>query len=240
MAKTKKKSAGKTENRVGLSPASQLARNAAAEELLLLIEEPGAEEAAKEEEKEKEKAPAPDAEKDEMRKIIERLMDDMGAESLAALSEMIDRAEEEKLVRVHGLSGEAAALFLAQQEKVRALRAAERTAAREAAYAEMRKDPLYEDVDTYRDAIEMLVLRTGLSAKEAYNALFAEERARRMKEQMAEEVLLSEKKARRIPALSGGDAREESGSVRLSEAEKWAAKRAGLTPTEYARFKYAQ
>ena len=239
MAKTKKKPAGKTENRKGLSPAAQRTQNAAAEEMLLLIEEEETVPAA-EPEKEAEKAPAPDTEKEEMRRLLSRLMDDMGAGSLAALSEMIDRAEEEKLIAAHGLSEEAATLFLAQQEKVRALRAAEKAAAREAAYAEMRRDPLYEDVDACREAIEALMLRTGLSAKEAYNALFAEARYRRLSEKMAEEALAETKKAKRIPALSGGDAAAEEGTMRLSEAEKWAAARAGLTPTEYARFKYAQ
>ncbi len=239
MAKTKKKPVEKTKKTMGISPAAQLARNAAAEEELLLMEEAEAAEMPEEEVKAEEKAPVPDAEKEEMRRLLSRLMDDMGAESLSALSEMIDRAEAEKLVRVHGLSEEAAGIFLRQQEKVRALRAAERAAAREAAYAEMRRDPLYDDVDTYREAIEALCFRTGLSAKEAYNALFAEARHRRMKEKMAEEALAENKKAKRIPALSGGDAADAGGSMRLSEAEKWAAAHAGLTPTEYARYKYA-
>ena len=238
MARTKKKLV--EEKTTSLPPASQMAQNAAAEELLLLLQEEPAEDTAEPKEEKTEKTDAPDTEKEEMRRLLSRLMDDMGASSLSALSEMIDRAETEKLVHAHGLSEEAAKLFLAQQEKVRALREGEKAAAREAVYAEMRRDPLYEDVDTYREAVEALVFRTGLSPKEAYNALFAEARAARLRAEFAEKEALAEKKAKRIPALSGGDASSEDGSARLTEMEKWAAKNAGMTPAEYARYKYGR
>ncbi len=180
-----------------------------------------------------------DAEKEALNRVIRRLMDDMGAENLAALSEMIDRAEMQKLVRVHRLDEGAAKLFLAQQEKVRALREAEGRAAREAMYAEMRTDPLYTDVETRKNALEAFFLRTGVSPKEAYNALFGEERLRCMQREMEEKSAAAEKKAKHIPALAGGDAPDTKGHIRLSEAESWAAARAGMTPAEYARYKYA-
>ncbi len=190
----------------------------------------------------KEKA-VPAVEKDEEKEmllgLVKRLMDDMGATSLSDLSAMIDKAEERKLMHAHGLSEEAAKLFLSQQEKVRTLRAAKAAAAREAVYAGMRLDPLYDDVDARKEAVEALILRTGLSPKEAYLALFAEERLKKLQKEMDEKETAADKKAKKIPALSGGDAPDAQRSMQLSEAENRMAKKAGMTPEEYAKYKYA-
>lgn len=183
--------------------------------------------------------PLETAETEEVYKILRRLMDDMGAESLSALSAMIDKAEMQKLVRAHGLDENAARLFLAQQEKVRTLREAEEMARREAIYAVMRNEPLYEDVDLHRDAIEALILRTGLSPKEAYNALFAEARISALLEEAEKKALREEKKSRRIPALSGGNAPDSKVGAGLSALESWAADKAGMTKEEYAKYKYS-
>jgi len=242
MAKTKKRPMPRDGKKMaGLTPASKLAHMAAVEDVILEAEE-------KEEERKAEENARPskakenqkeDAEKAEMYALLKRLMDDMGADSLSAFGEMIDRAETEKLIRVHGLDRDAAKLFLSQQEKVRALREAKAAAAREAIYAEMRTNPLYADVDSRRSALEAFIFRTGVSPKEAYNALFGEERLEKMRKEMEEKMSAAEKHAKRIPALSGPDAPDTKGHIQLSEAEKWAAAGAGMTPEEYARYKYS-
>lgn len=240
MAKTKKRPAPRDAKKTaGVTPASKLAHMAAVEEVLLEEETKEEESNAEEVTAAKEEKPEEDAEKAEMYALLRRLMDDMGAQSLSALSEMIDRAEMQKLISGYGLDEEAAKLFLSQQEKVRALREAKAAAAREAMYAEMRSNPLYADVDTRRNALEAFIFRTGVSPKEAYNALFGEERLQKMRQEMEEKKSAAEKNAKRIPALSGGDAPDTKGHIKLSEAEKWAAASAGMTPEEYARYKYA-
>lgn len=245
MAKSKKRSIQK--NTVKMPPSSMLAHMAEAEEKLKALEEAeeaekAAETEAAEEAPAKEtapKEPEKDTEKEEMYKILRRLMDDMGASTLSALSEMIDRAEISKLIRAHGMDEASARLFLAQQEKVRALREAEELARREADYADMRQNPLYADVDERRAAMEAFIFRTGLSPREAYNALFAEERLEALLRDVQKEAVEKERKAKRIPALSGGAAPDKKGSAGLSEAEAWAAARAGLSREEYAKYKYA-
>ncbi len=231
MAKSKKRSAmADVKHKTGLSAASAHAH----------MEEVTKEEVLPKQEEEKEiQKPEKDEEKERLLSLVKRLMDDMGAESLFALSAMIDKAEERKLIHAHGLSEEAAKLFLSQQEKVRALRQAEAAAAREAVYASMRTEPLFDDVDARKDMIEALILRTGLSPKEAYLALFAEERLRKLQKEMEERDATAEKKAKKIPALSGGDAPDSQRSIQLSEAENRMAKKAGMTPEEYAKYKYA-
>ncbi len=249
MAKTKKRPKPQDKKTAaGVGTASKIAQAEMAEELLFTLSEDAQEaeaetETAKEVEdtaKEGAKAEeAEDKEKAEMLAILKRLMDDMGVSGMAALVEKIDEAEKRKLVRSYGLDEAAAALFLEQQEKVRALREAKEKAVREAMYAEMRKNPFYADVDSRREALEAFILRTGTTPREAYGALFAEERMEKMVREMEEKKSAAEKKAKHIPALSGGDAPENEGYKKLSEAEKWAAERAGMTPQEYARYKYA-
>ena len=180
-----------------------------------------------------------DAEKEVLRKIVTRLMDDMGAKSFTELSEMIDKAEERKLISAHGLTEEAAKLFLSQQEKVRALRLAEAAAGREAVYAVLRQNPLFADIDGRKDMVEALILKTGLSPKEAYFALFAEERLQSLQKALDEKAAETEKKAKDIPALSGGEAPDGEKNIKLSEAENSLAKKAGMTPYEYAKYKFA-
>ena len=53
------------------------------------------------------------------------------------------------------------------------------------------------------------------------------------------EAVEKDRKSKRIPALSGGAAPDKKGDTRLSEAEAWAAARAGLSREEYAKYKYA-
>ena len=239
MAKSKKHSSVKNAKKeMGLSASSAHALLDAAEEIEV-ISEPAEEEMA---EKEQEKAPentAADEEKELLLSIVKRLMDDVGAKSLRELSDEIAKAEERKLISAYGLSEEAAKLFLAQQEKVRALRKSEEAAAREAIYQKMRLDPLYKDVDERRDMVEALAFKTGISPKEAYLALFAEERLRDLLSEMEVKGLEKEKKAKHIPALSGGEAPDAERHAKLTEMESRLAIKAGMTPEEYAKYKYA-
>ncbi|MBQ7036483.1 MAG: hypothetical protein IJN74_03220 [Clostridia bacterium] len=238
MAKSKKRSSVKNAKReTGLSTSSAHALMAAAEEVE--VNPDVEEESPKAEDKKPEVHKEKDAEKEMLLSIVTRLMDDMGAESLQELSEMIDKAEERKLISVHGLSEDAAKLFLSQQEKVRALRRAEKSAEREAVYAKMRQDPLYDDVDERRPSLEALILKTGISPKEAYLALFAEERLRSLLSDMESKETESKKKAKNIPALSGGEAPDAPRHAKLTEMESRLAKKAGMTPEEYAKYKYA-
>ena len=247
MAKTKKRPVPQDKKTAaGVSTASKIAQAEMAEELLLsALPEEAIENEAEETEENAEKTektgkeePA-DKEKAEMLVLLKRLMDDMGITGMNELAEKIDEAEKRKLIHTYGLDEAAASLFLEQQAKMRALREAKEMAAREAMYAEMRSEPFYADIDSRKGALEAFILRTGVTPRQAYGALFAEERLEALRREMEEKKTSAEKKAKHIPALSGGDAPDSEGYRKLSEAEKWAAERAGMTPQEYARYKYA-
>ena len=80
----------------------------------------------------------------------------------------------------------------------------------------------------------------GITAKEAYNVLFAEQRAEELSRQAELSASLSEKQkqSRKIPALSSsGGVVSRSGGLNLSSKEIAAAKAAGIDPAEYAKYK---
>ena len=71
----------------------------------------------------------------------------------------------------------------------------------------------------------------GVSPKEAYCALFGEKRAREAAEK-------SERKNSKIHALSqGGNAADDFADIPLNSDELWAAKKAGISPADYLKFK---
>ena len=95
----------------------------------------------------------------------------------------------------------------------------------------LRDDPYYGDIEEKLSEVLDYARRHGVSAKEAYRALFAEEKA---KELMSKE----QKNKAKISALSqGGNSTEaEDGGV-LSPAEIWAAKKAGMSIADYLKYK---
>ena len=214
-------------------------RQAAAEELLeeMLPKETEATEETKEEKPQKNEE-ALSEELSFLKNIIKRLMDDLGISDIRALSEQIDKAEMQKLVAGHNLDEAGARLFLLQQEKLREVRREKEKEARRAEMESLKKEPLYKDILEKADAIEAYSFRTGASVKEAYNALFAEEKLRALLAGMDKSAAEKEKNAKKIPALSGGGAQDTGAHIKLSEAEVWAAANAGMTPAEYAKYKF--
>ncbi|MBO4898449.1 MAG: hypothetical protein J5590_09155 [Clostridia bacterium] len=95
----------------------------------------------------------------------------------------------------------------------------------------LRDDPYYGDIEDKLSEVLDYARRHGVSAKEAYRALFAEEKARDL---MAKE----QKNKAKISALSqgGNSAEPEEGGV-LSPDEIWAAKKAGMTIADYLKYK---
>ena len=95
----------------------------------------------------------------------------------------------------------------------------------------LRDDPYYDDIESKLSEVLEYARRHGVSAKEAYRALFAEEKAKSL---MSKE----NKNKAKISALSqGGNSTgyEEDGV--LSPDEIWAAKKAGMSVSDYLKYK---
>ncbi len=232
MKKTNKKKSSPAPD-TGALRTKQAVAEAALEELL-----PKEEEEKKETVRESDVVLALREELDILKNIVRRLMDDLGISDVRELGAQIDKAEMQKLMTGHGLSEEGARLFLMQQEKLRQMRAAREASERRAEIERLKKEPLYADIEEKADALEAYSFRTGLGAKEAYNALFAEEKLRALLADMDKSAADAEKKSKKISALSGGGAQDTGAHIKLSDAEVWAAAGAGMTPAEYAKYKF--
>ena len=99
--------------------------------------------------------------------------------------------------------------------------------------AALKSEPFYDglnDEETLKAVIEFSN-KHGVSPKEAYCALFGEKRAREAAEK-------SERKNSKIHALSqGGNAADDFVDIPLNSDELWAAKKAGISPADYLKFK---
>ncbi len=95
----------------------------------------------------------------------------------------------------------------------------------------LRDDPYYDDIESKLSEVLDYARRHGVSAKEAYRALFAEEKA---KELMKKE----QKNKAKISALSqGGNSADAEDTGVLSPDEIWAAKKAGMSISDYLKYK---
>lgn len=95
----------------------------------------------------------------------------------------------------------------------------------------MSENPYYDAFSKNREKIAEFAKEHSLSAKEAYGALFGEIK-------YAEALAVAKKKNAGISALSekGNSAPEKEEGV-LSQGEMWAAKKAGMSPAQYLKFK---
>ena len=95
----------------------------------------------------------------------------------------------------------------------------------------LRDDPYYDDIESKLSEVLDYARRHGVTVKEAYRALFAEEKAKSL---MSKE----QKNKAKISALSqGGNSTDaEDGGV-LSPDEIWAAKKAGMSIADYLKYK---
>ena len=106
-------------------------------------------------------------------------------------------------------------------------------------FKELSKDPLFSDADLYRDDIEELMDKTGLSAEEAYLAKFGRSKISKSRvdiEREAEQRVLANLKKKQgmvFDTSDNGDSNTGKSRIKLSKDEIQLAKMAGMTPQEY-------
>lgn len=92
-------------------------------------------------------------------------------------------------------------------------------------------NPFYEGMDKEIEKVHSFAKEHNLTDEEAFGALYGEEKFM---------ALLEKEKMQKakIPALSqNGNASDEREEGVLSRSEAWAAKKAGMTPADYLKYK---
>lgn len=173
--------------------------------------------------------------------IMSRLYSVTGARSPEELSGRMDDLEINAFKESRGIDDDTARLLLAQQRELRGFRQSESRRGFDDDIRNLAKEEGYDDAEDLRDNIEEYMRKTGSSAKEAYNALFAEDRTARLIEAALKNAAAEKKKksSREIKGLTqqGNGASTVGGSLNLSKQELAAARKAGISPEEYAKYK---
>ncbi len=172
------------------------------------------------------------------RELIDKILKGSGAASVDELYEKMEEAQYRAALKT-GMTPEAARLFTGQQEEMRALRDMRLSAGYAEEIAGLRQLPFYSDIDAVKEQVIGFAKSKRMSAKEAYNALFADVRAQSIREEAMREgeEAARQKQSKKIAALGSSGNAAVSGGATLSPAEAWAAKIAGIEPAEYLKFK---
>lgn len=175
------------------------------------------------------------------RPIIDRLMSSTGARTPEELISRMDGVELSRRMKERGVDEDTAREMLRIEEENRSLKGREAAMNFDRDINELSANPMYADIADVRDDVEEFARDRGMSIKEAYNALFAEDRARKLIEQAKADAVASKelRDSKKIAGLSqsGNSSASGGGAVKLSPAELSIAKAAGMTPQEYFDYK---
>lgn len=175
------------------------------------------------------------------RPIIDRIMAATGARTPEEIISKMDAIDLSRRMKERGVDEETAREMLRMEEENRGHRAREAAMNFDRDINELSANPMYADIADVRDDVEEFARDRGMSIKEAYNALFAEDRARKLIEQAKADAVASKelRDSKKIAGLSqsGNSSASGGGAVKLSPAELSIAKAAGMTPQEYFDYK---
>ena len=189
---------------------------------------------------EREKNKALKKEHSELKKVLDRLIKNTGVRDTRELEERMDNITLQEYIQNQGMDEPTAKAFLMQQKKIEELEKAQGTKNYDNEIQTLRTNPLYSDIDEVSEDVVEYANQKGITAKEAYNILYAEQRAIKLQKEAEQKALkqAATKQSKKIPALSStGNASTAKATVKLTPTEAWAAQMAGMTPAEYAKYR---
>ena len=116
----------------------------------------------------------------QIRPIIDRLMASTGAATPEELVSRMDAIELSRRMKERGVDEDTAREMLRMETENRSLKSKEAARNFDKDIQDLANDPYYSDIADVRDDVEEFAQSRGMSVKEAYNALFAEERAKKL------------------------------------------------------------
>ncbi len=176
----------------------------------------------------------------ELEGAIGRLYQRTGATNPGELMGLMDSFDLAQYMNEHGVDEETAKKFIAIQKENSALKMQGSRNNFDKEAAELSGNPLYDDIEEVYDEVAEYADKKGLTLKEAYNVLFGEARAEKIRK-AAEEEALNKSRVRDSKKIKGlsqrGNASAEEEDFGLSADEIKTAKRAGMPLKEYAKYK---
>jgi len=172
--------------------------------------------------------------------IAEKLAKMGGLQDVNQLQAEVEKYERENYIK-KGVDPQMAQYLVSQQKEMQEVKQALTKQKRDLEFDSLKKSAFYSDAENYREELEELADKTGLSIQQAYNALRGEERAKEVEREAEQRVLnnLQKKQKTKVDTSSSGTQKPKS-TVKLSQAELEMAKFAGMTPTEFYNMKNAK
>lgn len=145
----------------------------------------------------------------------------------------LDSIEVQRQVSA-GVPKEIAEAFVAQQREIAEVRKSLNKQKYDIEVEQLKKNAFYSDIDDVRDSVEEYAATKGVTLKEAYNALYADNKYTSMETAIEQRILnnLAKKQGKKLDTTSNGTVKVQS-NVKLSPEQKAMAKMAGMTELEY-------
>lgn len=138
-----------------------------------------------------------------------------------------------------GMDAKTAARLAAHEKRLADMEKSMKQQMHTAEIMSMRTDPRYSDIDLVLDEVKELSGKTGLSLKQAYNALYADKKGDENAKLAAQQAAnnLKKKQSAGIAAVNSGGAGQRQTKTNLSKDEQQIAKMMGMSPAVYAALK---
>lgn len=171
--------------------------------------------------------------------IADRLKATTGKDYDAIQAEL-DQLQVQNYV-TNGVDPQMATYLVSQERQMKELTRGLNKQKRDIEVGELKSNPLYKNLEIYRDEVEAHADTTGLSMKAAYLDLYGDTLFTDMSREIEQRVLNSQakKQAKRVDTSPSGEVKAQP-KVNLSADELAIAKAAGMTPQEYAALKKIQ
>lgn len=174
-------------------------------------------------------------------KVLNRLKESTGVKDTRELEERMDNITLQEYVQNQGMDEQTARTFLMQQKKISELEKAQGAKDYAGEIQKLSTSPFYADIEEVADDVTEYAAQKNITAKEAYNILYAEQRALTLQKEAEQKALKQSatKQSKKISALSSsGNAQSKTqNTIKLTPTEAWAAKMAGMTPAEYDKYR---
>src|SRR3989337_2762206 len=130
----------------------------------------------------------------------------MSGVDVEALQAQIEQMEQQNYIN-QGVDPQMAKVLVEQQKQMQEVQQTLNKQKTDMEFTSIKADPFYADADNYRDELEELAGRTGLTIKQAYDVLRGDERRKDYEREVEQRILnnLSKKQKSKIDTSTNGD-----------------------------------
>lgn len=157
----------------------------------------------------------------------------MSGVDVDALQTQIDQFEQQNYIK-QGVDPQMAQALVQQQKQMAEFQQSLNKQKMDMEFNSIKSEPYYADAENYREELEELAGRTGLTVKQAYDVLRGDERRKEYEREMEQRILnnLQKKQKTKIDTSASGN-QQPKPKVNLTAEQLEFAKFAGMTPQEY-------